>query len=133
MHIIKRGERVLIHIVRSGENIHKILDHYGILRNELISENRHITDFSNLKPGTKLKIPVISNQVIEALEETEPFVEEYYPKAKELTKDEFIKEKKEEEIIEEIRTNEETIPSNSKPNKPKERNNPYRNPKIRKI
>ena len=123
---------MLIHIVRSGENIHKILDHYGILRSELVSENRHITDFSNLKPGTKLKIPVISNQVLEALEETEPFVEEYYPKAKEIIKNESINEKNE-EMKEENRACDEAIPSTSKSNKPKERNNPYRNPKIRKI
>ena len=100
---------MLIHIVRSGENIHKILDHYGILRSELVSENRHITDFFNLKPGTKLKIPVISNQVLETLEETEPFVEEYYPKAKEIIKNESINEKNE-EMKEENRACDEPIP-----------------------
>ena len=123
---------MLIHIVRSGENIHKILDHYGILRSELVSENRHITDFFNLKPGTKLKIPVISNQVLETLEETEPFVEEYYPKAKEIIKNESINEKNE-EMKEENRACDEAIPSTSKSNKPKARNNFYQNPKIRKI
>ena len=92
----------------------------------------HITDFFNLKPGTKLKIPVISNQVLEALEETEPFVEEYYPKAKEIIKNESINEKNE-EMKEENRACDEAIPSTSKSNKPKERNNFYQNPKIRKI
>ena len=120
---------MLIHIVRSGENIHKILDHYGILRSELVSENRHITDFFNLKPGTKLKIPVISNQVLETLEETEPFVEEYYPKAKEIIKNESINEKNE-EMKEENRACDEPIPHASKP---KAKNNFYQNPKIRKI
>lgn len=71
---------MIIHIVRPGENIGKILNHYGITHEELVGENQHLSDFLHIKPGTKLRIPLINAQTLEILEETEPFVEEYYPK-----------------------------------------------------
>lgn len=93
---------MIIHIVRPGENIGKILNHYGITHEELVGENQHLSDFLHIKPGTKLRIPLINAQTLEILEETEPFVEEYYPKpnAKEIIEIASAKPKTEDEVFE---------------------------------
>ena len=73
-------------------------------------------------PGTKLKIPFMSKEVIDSLEETESFISDYYPKF-----DGKVVEgkKKEEEIVvikeEEIRAEEkiEITPEISKVNEEK--------------
>ncbi|MFI3329214.1 MAG: LysM peptidoglycan-binding domain-containing protein [bacterium] len=70
---------MLIHIVKTGETVDKITDSYRILKSDLISNNLHITDFSHLKSGMKLKIPLISKDTIETLEESEAFIDDYYP------------------------------------------------------
>lgn len=92
---------MIIHIVRANESLKAILDHYHVLKEELMGENKHITDFNHLRPGTKIKIPLITPEVIEVLEETEPFIEDYYQKnevnneAKEEIKEETNKESEE--------------------------------------
>lgn len=80
---------VLLHIVRSGENIRGIADNYQCEISDITSNNLHITDFKNLKPGMKLKIPFLSRPIMDTLEETESFIQDYYPNLKE----EFKKEK----------------------------------------
>ncbi len=70
---------MLIHIVKTGETVDKITDSYRILKSDLISNNQHITDFSHLKSGMKLKIPLLSKDTLETLEETEAFIDDYYP------------------------------------------------------
>lgn len=70
---------LLIHIVSPNETIAKIADGYHCLINDIKAINLHITDFSHLAPGTKLKIPFLTKEKIETLEETEPFVSDYYP------------------------------------------------------
>ena len=85
---------MIIHIVKPGESIIKIMDCYQITKEDIINENLHITDFKHLKPGTKLRIPVINSNIIDILEETEPFVEDYY------TKVELKEAENNEEIIE---------------------------------
>lgn len=95
---------MLIHIVKTGETIDKITDAYRILKSDLISNNLHITDFSHLKSGMKLKIPLLSKDILETLEESEAFIDDYYP-----TFDNFLKtteeDKSEVVIPEEIITN----------------------------
>lgn len=116
---------MIIHIIRQGENVLKIIDHYGLTKSELVSENRHITDWQHLKPGTKIKIPVVNNNTIEILEETEPFIEEYYPKIDEeaeVIKEQAIKEHqiyKEQEEVKPIFSEEIKPDSIDKPKIPK--------------
>lgn len=57
----------------------KICDAYHLEKSDIISNNLHITDFSKLIPGTKLKIPFLSKDTIDTLEETEGFIRDYYP------------------------------------------------------
>ena len=70
------------HIVGNGESINDILDGYDISFDELKNENKHIRIWNNLIPGTKLKIPVLTETIIEEINEVEPFIEDYYPKIK---------------------------------------------------
>lgn len=71
---------MLEHIVKNGETIHDILNMYHIELKELIGVNLHITDFYNLASGMKIKIPLIHNEIEQILENTESFVQKYYPK-----------------------------------------------------
>ena len=70
--------------------------------NDITGNNLHITDFKKLLPGTKLKIPFLSKEVIDTLEETESFISEYYPKfdgVKPKEKEVIKEELKEEEVV----------------------------------
>ena len=91
------------HIVSSSENIKKIAFLYNMEVEEIKKENRHIRDWVNLIPGTKLKIPVLSEAVLNEINEFEPFIEDYYPKYD-------LNEKIEEDVYE---MNNETIEVNS--------------------
>lgn len=98
---------MLIHIVKTGETIDKITNSYRILKSDLISNNLHITDFSHLKSGMKLKIPLLSKDSIETLEESEAFIDDYYPSFEKFlnsteeynTNKQIEEESKQEEII----------------------------------
>lgn len=68
------------HIVGNGESVDDILKGYDITINELKNENKHIRVWNYLIPGTKLKIPVLTESIVEDLNEIEPFIEDYYPK-----------------------------------------------------
>lgn len=59
-----------------------IADNYQCEETDITSNNLHITDFKNLRPGMKLKIPFISKPIIDTLEETESFISDYYPSLK---------------------------------------------------
>ena len=56
-----------------------IADNYQCELSDITSNNLHITDFKNLKPGMKLKIPFLTKPIMEVLEETESFISDYYP------------------------------------------------------
>jgi hypothetical protein len=88
-----------------------IADNYQCEISDITSNNLHITDFKNLKPGMKLKIPFLTKPIMEVLEETESFISDYYPtlntEFKETkNKDEVVKEKS---ITEDVVINEESI------------------------
>ena len=51
------------HIVGSNETISEILSAYDMTFEELKKENKHIRRWDNLIPGTKLKIPVITESM----------------------------------------------------------------------
>ena len=70
------------HIVGNGESIKDILNGYELTIEELKNENKHIRNWNYLIPGTKLKIPVLTEALVEELNEIEPFIEDYYPKIK---------------------------------------------------
>ena len=118
---------MLIHIVSPGETISKIADGYHLSYNDIKANNLHITDFYHLAAGTKLKIPFITKEKQEVLEETEPFISDYYPtyngyldgtKKSSEKPEEVISEKKEEVqnpvIIEEETKKVEVKPVDSK-------------------
>ncbi|MDE7100928.1 MAG: LysM peptidoglycan-binding domain-containing protein [Anaeroplasmataceae bacterium] len=71
---------MLEHIVKNGETIEEILNMYHIELNELKNSNLHLTDFSNLASGMKIRIPLITAEVEQILDNTESFVQRYYPK-----------------------------------------------------
>ncbi|MGM9971970.1 MAG: hypothetical protein ACI35W_06140 [Anaeroplasmataceae bacterium] len=65
---------MVIHIVRMNETIDEIIDNYHITLDDLKMENRHITDFLNIAPGTKLRITPITLETIQILDTSEPLV-----------------------------------------------------------
>ena len=100
-----------------------IADNYQCELSDITSNNLHITDFKNLKPGMKLKIPFLTKPIMEVLEETESFISDYYPTLntdfKETkNKDEVVKEesvtldvvKMEENITEDSKVIDEEVP-----------------------
>lgn len=68
------------HIVRNGETVKKIAFLYSLEVEEIKKENKHIRVWEKLIPGTKLKIPVITEAIDNDVTQMEPFVEDYYPK-----------------------------------------------------
>ncbi len=94
------------HIVGNGESVQEILRGYDLSIDELKNENKHIRSWNYLIPGTKLKIPILSESLIEDINEIEPFIEDYYPKIK--------IEEQNYEIIEEENIEEEVIINNQK-------------------
>ncbi len=70
------------HIVSDGEALQDILFAYNLSAEEVKKENKHIRVWARLIPGTKLKIPAISEVSAQDLNDIEPFIEDYYPKLK---------------------------------------------------
>ena len=99
---------MILHIVRSGETVRAIADNYQCEISDITSNNLHITDFKNLKPGMKLRIPFLSKPIIDTLEETESFISDYYPSIdtkfnkKEVPKDVVIVEEPKPEPIDTV-------------------------------
>lgn len=94
------------HIIRSGESLEKIAYGYNVDIEEITRINKHISNWQKLVPGTKIKLPEISNQLAMELDEVEPFIEDYYPKIELPIKEELNVQ---EEVIEET-SNIEKIP-----------------------
>lgn len=69
---------MIIHIVREHERLQDILKNYNVEIDDLKTNNLHITDFSHLTPGTKLRIPNLNQETIQILNEVEPLVSNYY-------------------------------------------------------
>lgn len=87
------------HIIKNGETLEKIMFLYQVKESEIREVNKHIKNFNKLIPGTKIKIPTITETIDSDILEMEPFIEDYYPKIDE-------EENKEEKIEEEIRLTE---------------------------
>lgn len=68
------------HIVRTNDNVEMIMNMYNLTMSELIDLNKHITNWKSLIPGTRIKLPIISEAISEELNDVEPFIEDYYPK-----------------------------------------------------
>ncbi len=85
------------HIVRVNEKIEKIAGLYSLSVEEIIKINQHIKDWDHLIPGTKLRLPQIPEMIQAELDNTEPFIEEYYPK---LELDDYLKKEENTNIIE---------------------------------
>ncbi|MCM1131370.1 MAG: LysM peptidoglycan-binding domain-containing protein [Roseburia sp.] len=94
---------MLEHIVKNGETIHDILNMYHIELKELTGVNLHITDFYNLASGMKIKIPLLHNEIEQILENTESFVQKYYPKVNEFYEEKTQIQEKESLKVEELK------------------------------
>lgn len=94
------------HIVRMNEKIEKIALNYQLEIDEIKEMNKYIKDWNHLIPGTKLRLPEISNILDEELDNEEPFIEEYYPKL-DYSKYEYAKNE------EQIDQQEQNIPLNN--------------------
>lgn len=84
---------------------------YHLERKEIEMANLHLTDFDHLSVGTKIKIPLLTEEVEQILEHTESFVMDYYPQVEEIraSKEEMPKqqeEKEADEIKEEVKKEE---------------------------
>lgn len=105
------------HIIRTGESLEKIAYGYNLDIEEITRINKHITNWQKLIPGTKIRLPEISNQLTMELDEVEPFIEDYYPKIKLPIKEEpdnevaleKIEVKQEEKIIEPVKNKKQFI------------------------
>ena len=84
---------MLEHIVKNGERIEQITELYGMKFDTIKSYNLHITDFNNLVCGMKIKIPLISEEIEQILENTESFVNGYYPKIIDIIDDNLLENK----------------------------------------
>ena len=100
---------MILHIVRSGETVRGIADNYQCEVSDITSNNLHITDFKNLKPGMKLKIPFLTKPIMEVLEETESFISDYYPSLTDKFNPENVKSKPQDEPIEKPKMSEEAV------------------------
>lgn len=80
------------HIVRNKETIEDIIYIYNISKDELKEQNKHIRVWDKLIPGTKLRIPPITNAVDLEVLDMEPFVEDYYPAISEVLSNAKIEE-----------------------------------------
>lgn len=79
-HILLIGDAMKFHIVGNGENTKDIILTYSLTLDELKEVNKHIRDWNKLIPGTKLKIPTISEVIDQDIMDMDPFIEDYYPK-----------------------------------------------------
>lgn len=68
------------HIVRTTDTIDRIANIYNMTIQEIKNSNEHISDWKKLIPGTKIRLPAIPDHVRDELDDTEPFIEDYYPK-----------------------------------------------------
>lgn len=68
------------HIVRTNDKLNTIINLYNLTIDEVKDLNKHISNWDNLIPGTRIKLPVISEAVADELNDIEPFIEDYYPK-----------------------------------------------------
>lgn len=68
------------HVVRINDSIEKIASIYNLTINEIKNLNTHISNWKELIPGTRIKLPTIPDSINEELNDIEPFIEDYYPK-----------------------------------------------------
>ena len=92
---------MLEHIVKNGQTINDIIDMYHLTLEEVKKYNQHITNLDYIIPGTKIIIPILTEEVKQILEGTESFVMDYYPKIEK----EFIEEKVTEKKIVKVEEN----------------------------
>ena len=90
---------MLNHIVRVNENVERISQIYNLSVEEIKKINTHIRDWNNLIPGTKIRLPEISEQINNEIDNVEPFIEEYYPRIKEESSIENNELKKDEQEL----------------------------------
>lgn len=92
---------MILHIVKNNERISGILEAYGLTFEEIYEYNRHITDFNNLICGTKLWIPLLSEEISDILDNSEGFVDNKISKLKdiEITEEKSSNEAQEKNII----------------------------------
>ena len=68
------------YIIKANDKIDRVIEHYNLSFEELKAINQHIVNWDKLIPGTKIKLPRISDAVCDEIDCIEPFIEEFYPK-----------------------------------------------------
>ena len=106
------------HIVKTTDTLDRIAKMYNLSIIEVKANNTHISDWKHLIPGTKIRLPTIPEYLSDELDNTEPFIEDYYPKLNTKTKiniEQEIPEIKnmETEEVEEETTNQLNEPMNT--------------------
>ncbi len=86
------GDKMIVHIIKENQTLKMISESYNVSKNDIITNNKHISDWKNLKAGMKIYIPLLNENVISELEESEPFIEDYYKKKEEVVNDEIYEE-----------------------------------------
>ncbi len=114
---LKGGKIINYHVIKAGETLKRIALSYNLETGEITKINQHISNWERLVPGTKIRLPSISNQLSEEIDEVEPFIEDYYPKIELPIKEEKI------EVSEEVKE-EKTLNKSSA----KKKTNHYRPP-----
>ena len=74
------------HIVKTTDTLDRIAKMYNLSIIEVKANNTHISDWKHLIPGTKIRLPTIPEYLSDELDNTEPFIEDYYPKLNTKTK-----------------------------------------------
>lgn len=80
------------HIVKTTDTLDRIAKMYNLSIIEVKANNTHISDWKHLIPGTKIRLPTIPEYLSDELDNTEPFIEDYYPKLNTQTKINIEKE-----------------------------------------
>ncbi len=110
------------HIIRTTDTLDRIANIYNLSIMEIKTNNTHISDWKHLIPGTKIRLPSIPEYLSDELDNTEPFIEDYYPKLNAKAKINIEKEIMEEKKLEteelEEKKEETTSPLNEPINTP---------------
>ncbi len=69
---------MIFHIIKENETMGDLLRKYDVEKEELISNNKHVTNWNSLLAGIKIRVPIVCEEITSHLKEVEPFIEDFY-------------------------------------------------------